>query len=279
MDAKFLNPKTLEEALILLNNEECIPLAGGTDLVVKNRKESPLHPLDFPHPLIFVGNIKELHSITVSDGLYHIGACITHNEIIDSPLIDEDFKKPFKDIASFPLRNQGSIGGNIANASPVGDSLPLLYVLDAQIVLVSLKKKRIVPISEFIIGPGKTIREKDELITEILVPPAPYSYWRKVSQKGTNSIGKVSLFATRSFKDKKLNCFKLAAGGLGAKVKRDISYENQLLGLTVEEFKEEKEMIISHYLSIFSAIDDPRASKEYKLQVITNLLNDFLKEE
>jgi aerobic carbon-monoxide dehydrogenase medium subunit len=147
-------------------------LAGGTDLVIAI-KEKGLVPR-------YVVDLKKIPSLTGiredADGSLAIGALTTMREIETSPVIRR--KYPFlaqsaAEVGSIQIRNRATIGGNMANATPSADVAPALLVLDAKLKISRSDGEKIVLLEEFFIGPGKTIMEQGDILTEILIPPTP----------------------------------------------------------------------------------------------------------
>src|SRR5437016_8976448 len=143
-------------------------LAGGTDLVIAI-KEKGLVPR-------YVVDLKKIPSLTgireASDGSLTIGALTTMREIETAPLIRK--KYPFlaqsaAEVGSIQIRNRATIGGNMANATPSADVAPALLVLEATAKICGLDDERTVPLEEFFVGPGKTIMQRDELLTELTI--------------------------------------------------------------------------------------------------------------
>ena len=138
-------PKSKEEALRFLNDKKCIILAGSTDLMVKRKKWSGCLPY-FDSDVIFIRHLKELKNIKIDEKYLSIGAACTLTELEENILMPKYFKEVILSIASPAIRNVATIGGNICNASPAGDILPLLYALDAILIIESLsvtKRNRI----------------------------------------------------------------------------------------------------------------------------------------
>ena len=130
------SPSTFEEALKILNEKDVIIYAGGTDLMVKNKNTTSLLP-KFNKDLLYVGNLNELKEIKEDENKIKIGAACTLSSLLRVERIPEVLKEAIRHIASPAIRNMGTIGGNICNASPAGDTLPILYALDAKLKLIS----------------------------------------------------------------------------------------------------------------------------------------------
>ena len=167
----YYTPKNLEELYNALENmtSNSKIISGGTDLGICLNKK-----LITPDILLYIGNIKESKDICLKDKYLEIGASATHTEIENNEVILNNFKcltDASKDIGSLQIRNNGTIGGNIANASPAGDLIPVLYMLDALVTIATSKKELIdIPIKNFIISPGKIKLNSDEVILKFKIP-------------------------------------------------------------------------------------------------------------
>ena len=156
MSNKPYKAASLNDALEFLAENESLIFAGGTDLMVQYSRGTGLSPA-FPKAPLFIGQLTELRQIKNSKKALYIGAAVTLSELLDHPAIPLIFKTILSQMASLPSRNTASIGGNICNASPAGDTLPYLIAANAEIRLQSFNQERIVPLAEFITGPKTTI--------------------------------------------------------------------------------------------------------------------------
>jgi len=177
----YLRPKTLEEALSLLNQhgKKVKLIAGGTDMIVMMKQKAMS-----PEVLISLQGITGLDQIQY-DGTLRIGAMVTHRAIEKSDLIRKEFSAladAVDSLGSIQIRNVATIGGNICTAAPSADTATPLLVLGTQVKIKSLKEERMVPIEEFFTGPGETILKKGEIVTEFVIPkPLPNTgsaYWK-----------------------------------------------------------------------------------------------------
>lgn len=150
------SPGTFEEALKILNEKDVIIYAGGTDLMVRYKNISSLLPR-FKKDLLYIENLKELKEIHESSSEIRIGAGCKLSYLLQSDCIPPILKQAIKNIASPAIRNMGTIGGNICNASPAGDTLPVLYALDAKVKIVSTNNSKEIEINDFILGPKKLL--------------------------------------------------------------------------------------------------------------------------
>lgn len=164
----YKTPKTLEEACDLLWQTErrAKIIAGGTDLMIGLRNGNHI-----PSLIIDITRIEELRKIEERDGWVLIGAATTHSEIVSSPLVKK-YGKVLSDAASEigspQIRNVGTIGGNIVNASPAADTIPPLMVLNASGKVVSKEGTRQVPLSQLFKGPYQTALKPYELLVQII---------------------------------------------------------------------------------------------------------------
>ncbi len=274
VDARTLTlqrPRSLTAALAMLAKVPALtPIAGCTDVMVglhfgtsDQRQFIDLWPLD------------ELRGITLDkpEGLsprLRIGALTTYAEIIASPVIRK--RVPMlvaaaREVGGAQIQNRGTLGGNIANASPAGDTLPVLAAADARIVLRSTGGERRVSFNEFYTGYRTSVRQPDELITAIEIPAIEgRQWWRKVGTRRAQAISKVMM-----------------AGVRGPQVRIALGSVGPVVVLATGAAK-----VLAHGGSVADAqaalareitpIDDVRSTGEYRQQVAANLLAQFWKE-
>jgi len=195
---EFLTTQKIKKALNYLDKFSKVHiLAGGTDLLVNLYKESPRLP-NFDY-LLDISNISELKFLTLVDKFIEIGPLVTHSRLINEPLIKNNFPvlaEAAYTIGSTQIRNRGTIGGNIVNASPAADLLPPLIALRAEIELTSRKGKRVLSLEEFLAGPYKTKIQVNELLTKIKIPLLGDNYYvdfQKIGRRKALSIARLSL--------------------------------------------------------------------------------------
>ena len=255
-------PRTLDEALQMLRDDsEIVPLAGCTDLYVavnfgtlSGSKFLDLWPLE------------PLRRIRLSNGTLTIGALATYTEIIRSrhvkrhlPMLVDSARQ----IGGPQIQNRGTIGGNIANASPAGDALPVLSAADAVIVLRSAADERRVPFNEFYTGYRKSVRRPDELIVAVEVPPVSGQQWfRKVGTRAAQAISKIVMAGVRDARP------RIAIGSVAPTVVRVPRTEEALANGSIDDAAE----ILA---SEIAPIDDVRSTAEYRRTVTVNLLRRF----
>jgi|GEM_PF-38103 len=272
-------PKTLLEALrIKKEHPEALIYAGGTDFMLAKKQGEHL---------IFIKQIPELQSVEKSEDGISIGAACVYHALLDDPTIPELLKRVISEIAAPAIRNTATIGGNICNASPAGDTLPILYLLDAQVVLSALNgeivQKRILPIKSFIQGIRKIDLSPEEIITEIRLPEealkgvaAGETAYRKVGARKAQAISKLLFCASMTAQDGLLTDFRVAYGSVSATALRCEDIERAYIGRPLAEFKNRIPELLGAYDARIHPIDDQRSTAEYRKQVCLNLLEDFL---
>jgi CO/xanthine dehydrogenase FAD-binding subunit len=247
------------------------PIAGGTDIMVLFNA-GKLRPI----PLVAVRKFGELRGISVTPEFIEIGAAVTYTEIRHHPEIALHFPLLAQSAGwtgSIANQNRGTLGGNIANASPAADSSPVLLVYDAQLKLVSANGERWVPYSEVHLGYKSLAIEKGELIASIRLPKAAArsQYGRKVGTRRAQAISKISFAAVS---DKHARFFRIAAGSVAPIPLRCLKTEQFLANerLTPAVVEQAKVVIRQD----ISPINDIRSTSDYRTAVTTNLLGEFL---
>jgi CO/xanthine dehydrogenase FAD-binding subunit len=269
-------PQSLSEALEIIAFTECTVFAGGTDLMVKKKQWTGLMPA-FEKPVLFISELKELREIRIEDEFLYIGSACTFSGLLDSLLIPESYKQVFMEIASPAVRNIATIGGNICNSSPAGDSLPLLYALDAVIIIESSCRKLEVPIQEFITGPGRNVLNSGELVTAIKLPLKSFEkvVYRKVSTRKSTALSKVSFVAMAVTKENKLHDIRIAFGAVAPTIIRSRDIEEEIIYCCSKGYLDKTE-IIRDYATLIKPIDDQRSTAFYRREVCKRLLTDYI---
>jgi len=187
-----LTPRSLDEALrVKSEHPGAVPIAGGTDLMVE---------LNFdrrrPERILNLGEVSELRGWSRDDSLLRLGAGLTYAEAMAEPLrsLLPALAEASRTVGSPQIRNRGTLGGNLATASPAGDSLPPLLVEDAEVEVASMSGSRRIELAEFLVGPKQNALVPDELIVAVLVRPsgAPQTFM-KVGPRNAMVIAVCSL--------------------------------------------------------------------------------------
>lgn len=270
-------PNTFEQALKILNEKDVIIYAGGTDLMVKNKNTASLIP-KFTKDLLYVGNLNELREIIEEDNIIKIGAACTLSSLLRVESVPEVLKEAIRNIASPAIRNMGTIGGNICNASPAGDTLPILYALEAKLKLSSINSSREVNINDFILGPGKIILKNNEILESILIEKVNFNkvYYQKVGARKASAISKISFVALAEVIDEKIIDIRIAIGSVGPKIVRVKTAEDILIGRELKDIENIMSEIIKVYSENVNPISDQRSTAIYRKTVALRLIQYFL---
>ncbi|MDD2464849.1 MAG: xanthine dehydrogenase family protein subunit M [Desulfobulbus sp.] len=273
-----LTPSCLEEFFVLLEQyPEALPIAGGTDLLIRLR--NVIEPDN--RPLLALNAIPEVHGIREESETLSIGAAVTFSGIINDPLIREQvpvLALAARKVGGPAIRNMATIGGNICTASPAGDSLPPLYVLGAKVEIAARQGIRRMPIEKFILGPGQISLGVGEIVTRIQLPHHacfPWQTFEKVGRRRSLAIA-VTSFAgqVRLAIDGTIAEARFAWGSVAPTVKRLPALEQELVGARLES--ETLRHAAAMVRSGVSPIDDIRATAHYRRTVAGNVLVRFL---
>ena len=264
------SPTTLSElARLYQAHPEARLLAGGTDLALEVTQQHRRLKT-----LIYLGNIPELRGVTVrADGI-EIGAATPLADCAAALAADyPDFGILLQRFASLQIRNQGTLGGNIGNASPIGDSPPLLLALGARLLLRQGERLRELPLDDFFLDYRKTALEPGEFIQAVRVPRAHEGLvFRafKVSKRLDDDISAVCAAFALELEQDRIATVRIAYGGMAATPKRASHCEQALLGQPWT--RDSIERAIQALAEDFAPLSDFRASREYRLLTAQNLL-------
>ncbi len=273
---KYFKPATFAEALKLKEKyPSATVISGATDVALKQTKR-----FENIEEIIDISDIKHLKTIREDNGYYLIGAGATLEEIRryfrnKIPPISE----MLENFASKQIRNIATLGGNLATASPISDTIPLMFALGAWVTIAGKKGERTCNMDSFIKGYRKTALQDDDFIKEIVIPkPEPETHIKfyKVSKRKDVDISSVSAGFAVKLVDGTVESAVLAYGGMAAYTKRAKSAEDYLTGKKWN--KETVEKAASLILDEFSPISDVRAGAEYRSSVAASLLMKFYNE-
>ena len=277
---KHVIPTSLKEALDYLKDSSYKIMAGGTDLMIQRRAPAGLPPR-FEQNVLYLFNLAELRYIKQENGYIHIGAMTPLEDVYQHALTPDLLKQVIFEMASPGIRHMATMAGNIGNASPAGDSLVALYVLNASVKLMSVNETIIVPIKDVITGVRKTIIRPDQLIAEIIIPSETFTkvYWRKVGGRQADAISKVSIAATINMQGESIKDIRIAMGAISPTVIRSFEIEREMHGISASELKYKLPDILEKYQQIIAPIDDQRSSAAYRRRVAINLLKHLIEKE
>jgi len=276
-DYELAAPGTLQKVLALYADEpgSWLPIAGGTDVMVLYAAgKLPARKL------VNIGDLRELRRIEVTSSEVRIGAGCTYTDLRQHSVIASEFPLLARAAAwtgGIANQNRGTLGGNIANASPAGDSLPVLLVYDADLILVSVRGERRIPYRTFHTGYKKTLLAPDELIHSICISKnlkGYISYAKKVGARNAQAISKVFLAALARISNTTIEDVRLAAGSVGPIPVRLAATERALAGRAIDNsLLEAAGNVMAQEVQ---PIDDIRSTAEYRTVVLRNLLGEFL---
>lgn len=278
----YHKPKTLDEAIALLHDygENASILAGGTDLLVKLKKREKMlaHVVD-------VKAIPALDEIIVGkEGEICIGSLVTMQALSESSTLRGGtmiLAQAASKLGSFQIRNRATIGGNICNSSPSGETLPSLLCLEARFKLAGVTGEREILAEEFFVEPGKNVCGTDEFLTQIILPPLPTDFvgvYKRYSLRNAVDLAVVSVAVLGSF-DRSRQLFKDIRIGLGAVAPTPIrarKAENLLVGVEMRQnlIKKAGEAASEEA----QPISDIRASRWYRTDLLKYLVPVALEE-
>ncbi len=275
---RYYKPSSLKEAVELLaGTPGAMVIAGGTDLLIDmkyGRKK--------PAALIDITGIPGLAGITLKDNHLEIGAAATLEEILRHRLIVEHaplLAEAVYNMASWQIRNTGTIGGNLCNASPAADTAPPLLVYGAELVAVGPRGERVISIEEFFTGPKKTVLGPGEILVNIRIPLPPRSHgysFRKLGRRNSFTLPIVGAAAALTIEDNKIKWVRIALNSVAPTPVRARSVEEKLAGAEAspETVAEAARLVLND----ISPISDVRASREYRLEMAAVLTREALLE-
>jgi xanthine dehydrogenase large subunit len=274
---RFLRPTALKEVFSLLKDHPQARLvAGATEIGVDINKKFLSYPL-----LVSTEGVPELRRISRTAAEWHIGGAATLTDIEELVALEYPaLAKMLRVFASRGVRNRATMGGNLATASPIGDSAPVLLILDAAVVLASAAGQRKVPLDEFFAGYRKTVLTPGEIIKEIIIPRRPVSPadgrredFLKVSKRRELDISTVAgAFRVELAPDGTVAAARIAYGGVALATRRARKAEAALVGRRMEEARE---AVAAALADEYQPIDDVRGSAAYRKGLIVSLWEKF----
>jgi CO/xanthine dehydrogenase FAD-binding subunit len=260
--AAYLRPANVEEALEALAERKLTLLAGGTD-----------------HYPARVGRIAEeeildltalasLRGVSRQGSVWRIGATTTWSELIAArlPPLFDGLKLAAREVGGVQIQNAGSVAGNLCNASPAADGVPALLALDASVELASRRRRRTLPLAQFITGPRKTLREPDEMVTAILIPAPRHearSHFLKLGARKYLVISIAMVAIVLETEGPIVRDARIAVGACSPVARRLDRLEKDLSGAKLD--RNIGRFVRPEHLQVLDPIDDVRASAEYRL--------------
>lgn len=247
---------------MLRDDGPLVPLAGATDLYVA-LNFGTLQGTRF----LDLWLLEPLRRIESRGATLSLGALVTYTSLTRSRLVKQRLPMlvdAARQVGGVQIQNRGTIGGNIANGSPAGDTLPVFAAVDAVVVVRSAAAERRIPFGEFYSGYRASVVRPDELIVAVEIPPVEGRQWfRKVGTRAAQAISKVVMAGVRSTSP------RVALGSVGPVVVRAREAERALEG------RKEIDAAVAALAQDISPIDDVRSTAEYRRVVAGNLLRQF----
>jgi xanthine dehydrogenase small subunit len=271
---RFHVPRTLSE-LVALRNEHpgALVLAGSTDVglwVTKHMREL--------NDIIYIGQVDELKAMREADGMLEIGAGVTLNDAYAAICrhYPDELGEMWQRFASLPIRNAGTLGGNVANGSPIGDSMPWLIALGSRVVLRGPEGERALALEDFYLGYQKKDLRPGEFVQAVHIPlPGANLRFRtyKLAKRFDQDISAVCAAFALTLDGDTVTQARIAFGGMAATPKRAASAEAALLGQPWNETS--MRAALAALAQDYAPLSDMRASSGYRMQAAQNLLRRF----
>jgi len=270
-DLVHMLPPSLTEVLSILAEEKgkAKILAGGTDLL----------PLMFSRQvqldkLLSLKMIEELHGIENEEKFITVGATSRLSEVEESPILKgmiPILPSAISEMGSWQIRNRGTVGGNLCNASPAADTAAPLLVLDSEVVLQSTQGERRIPLADFFVGPGQTALRGDEILEKIMIPKPPAGgdgVYIKLGRRRAMeiAIAGVAVWVLPEISEQRVKEIRIALSSAGPVPFRAYEAESRLKGERIEEKAIEEAAEIAARLS--RPITDVRGTKEYRTEMV-----------
>jgi CO/xanthine dehydrogenase FAD-binding subunit len=280
VEPPVVSPRTLDEAFAALAEAPHRPVAGGTDLLVQITGEIG----EPPERVIDIWGLDELRGVSLQDGALVIGALTTYTQIRRAPEVQTHLPAladAAATIGAAQIQNRGTLGGNAANASPAGDTLPILLATDAELVLGGPRGERTVPASEFWPAYRRTALAPDELIVRIRFPlvDARQVRFRKVGTRRAQAISKVvmALAWEQSDGSAAWRNVRLALGSMAATPVRALRTEATLEGH--DPSPEVADAAVAALAEELTPTDDVRSTADYRRAVAGRVLHRLIRDE
>ncbi len=270
-------PRSLADAFAILASGPHRPIAGGTDVMVQITGE--LGPP--PERMIDLSRLDDLRGISIDGGALTLGALTTYTEIRESALCREHLPalvEAAATIGAAQIQNRGTLGGNVANASPAGDTLPVLLATDAEIVIGGPRGERAIPADQFWVAYRRTALGPDELVLRIRIPlvPGREVRFRKVGTRRAQAISKVVMALAWRESAGRWSNVRVALGSVADRTIRAAATEAVLEGAapTADTADRAAETLAGE----IKPIDDVRSTADYRRAVASRVLHRLIRD-
>lgn len=271
----YHRPRSLDDTIELLSRRSLEVLAGGTDFYPA-RVGQPLED-----DVLDLSAVRELRGIAEQRDHWRLGATLTWTELIEAklPPLFDGLKLAAREVGGEQIQNRGTLAGNLCNASPAADGVPALLAMDASVELRGASERRTLPLAAFMLGPRKTARRADELVTAVLVPKphhAAKSHFLKLGARKYLVISIAMVAAVIEHEAREVRAARVAVGACSPVARRLPSLEAALAGQKLDARLGERAR--SEHLAPLAPIDDVRGSAGYRTDAALELVRRTLNE-
>lgn len=272
---RFARPTTLDETIHILSDDDWTMIAGGTDFF------PALGDRTVTTPLLDLSLVEELKGIRDAGDHWTIGGLTTWTDVLHANYLPPAFdalRLAAREIGSVQVQNAGTVAGNLCNASPAADGVPALMILDAQVELRSSSGTRQLPLDQFIVGNRRTLLDKGELLTSVIISKSNATGRSHFLKHGTRkflviSIAMVAVQLVRSVENRVASA-AISVGACSAVARRLNGLETELKGETWTPSI--GELVEPRHLASLTPIDDVRGTGDYRLDVAEELIRRAL---
>lgn len=278
-DYEMKTEPTLEETLKTLSAQPGFwkIFAGGTDLMVLFEAGKLQHK-----NFLNITSFKELQLIQSRSDEIHIGALATYSQIQAHPIIQQEFPLVVRSgwvTGAKAIQNRGTLGGNIANASPAADTPPSLLAYGAQVELMSLGGTRRIPYEQFHLDYKKTQLRADEIISAVILPRAQnwtHHYYRKVGTRSFQSISKAAFSAAAQIENRVVKQVQIGLASVGPTPLRALVLEKLLIGQKLIKGNLNFDQALVDFEKSVTPLDDIRSTAVYRKTIVTRVAKQFI---
>ncbi|NDC08388.1 MAG: xanthine dehydrogenase family protein subunit M [Oxalobacteraceae bacterium] len=272
--ADYVRPGNLNDALHALASGSFRVLAGGTDIYPSDSATAP------KVSLLDITGLSDLTGISLQDQVWRIGATTTWSTLARAELPPQlsGLQAAAREVGGIQIQNTGTVAGNICNASPAADGVPVLLSLDAEVELASVRGIRRIPLQQFLMGSRKTARNPDELVTALVIPHRPNarSAFFKLGHRRYLVISIVMAAAVVEIERGVLKHVALSVGACSAVAQRLTALERKLIGQPANSALVDQ--ITPDDLLMLSPIDDVRGTAKYRVDAALTLVRRVIAE-
>lgn len=272
---RYERPPRLDQALEILTARACSLLAGGTDFYPARVGQA------ISEDVLDLTAIEELRGIAERDGCWRIGALTTWSDLIAAklPPMFDGYKRAAREVGGRQIQNAGTLAGNLCNASPAADGTPNLLALDALVEIQGAAGLRLVPASRFVLGNRKTARDRNEIVTALVIPkthlPARSSFLKLGARKYLVISIVMAAAVIEATRDGRVARARIAIGSCSAVPLRLSGLESALAGMPLNRLAAAAR---PQHLAALSPIADMRATADYRSEAALELVRRALAE-